>query len=118
MAAAVVTLRGMRSRALDSTSMVSRDQSARIKRAGSHTFVLRDSMWTDAKSAAAGAKTIRIKAFSKAYFDLIAAVPELRELFAVGDRVTVQGRGVTVIVNGDGKEEMSTADLKLVSGGW
>ena len=104
---------------MDSTSMrEARDQSATIKRAGSHTFVLRDGMWTDVKPAAAGAKTIRIKAFSKAYFDVIDAVPELRQLFAVGDRVTVQGRAVSVVVSGDGVSEISVSELKTVAGGW
>ena len=104
---------------MDSTSVSEmRGRSASIKRAGSHTFVLRDGMWTDVKPAAAGAKTIRIKAFSKAYFDVISAVPELRELFAVGDRVTVQGRAITLVVSSDGKEELSAAEMKVVSGGW
>lgn len=91
-----------------------------VKHAGSHTFLLRDGMWTDVQHAPAGssAKTIRIKAFSKAYFDLIATVPELREMLAVGDRVTVQGRTVTLVVSDSGQEELSVSERERLTKEW
>jgi hypothetical protein len=36
----------------------------------------------------------------------------------VGDRVTVQGRAVTLVVSQDGSEQLGTAELKLASSGW
>ena len=76
-------------------------------------------MWTDVKPAeSASARTVRIKAFSKAYFDLIDAVPDLRAIFAIGDRVTVRGRAVTVVVSESGAEELTAAEIKVVVGGW
>ena len=90
-----------------------------VKRAGTHTFVLRDGMWTDAAyKANSSVKTVRIKAFSKAYFDLINALPELRSVFAVGEKVTVQGRSVAVVVSESGVEELSSSELRMVVGGW
>ena len=90
-----------------------------IKTAGTHTFVLRDGVWTDAAyKQNSSMKTLRIKAFSKAYFDLIAAVPELRPLLAVGDKVIVQGRGVVVAVGESGAEELSAGEVKTVEKGW
>jgi Ca-activated chloride channel family protein len=105
----------------DSTRTVAGGALARAtKRAGSHTFILKDGTWTDLRPAPTGAsaKTVRIKAFSKAYFDLIDAVPELRAIFAVGDRVTAQGRAVTVIVSESGSEQLSATDVGAFVKGW
>jgi Ca-activated chloride channel family protein len=106
---------------LDSMSMMSTGAStgARVQHAGSHTFVLRDGMWTDVKPAPATlGRTVRIKAFSKAYFDVSQALPELRAIFALGDRVTVQGRAVTVVVSDSGVEELSASELAALAKGW
>ena len=90
-----------------------------VKRAGTHTFVLRDGVWTDAAyKANSSVRTVRIKAFSKAYFDLINALPELRSVFAVGEKVTVQGRSVAVVVSESGVEELSANEVKMVAVGW
>ena len=76
-------------------------------------------MWTDIKpELSASARTVRIKAFSKAYFDLIDAVPDLREIFAIGDRVTVRGRAVTVVVSDSGAEELSMVEVRAVANSW
>ena len=105
--------------ALDSMSVGNAAGSGAVKRAGSHTFIWRDGMWTDVKPAdAAKARTVRIKAFSKAYFDLIDAVPDLRGIFAIGDRVTVRGRAVTVVVSESGAEELSMGEVRAVANGW
>src|SRR5206468_12124925 len=88
------------------------------KRAGSHTFLLKDGAWTDVRPAPSAARTVRIKAYSKAYFDLIDAVPELKAIFAIGGRVTAQGRAVTVVVGESGLEELSSSDLKTVVNNW
>jgi Ca-activated chloride channel family protein len=90
-----------------------------VKRAGSHTFIVRDGMWTDVKPAdSASAHTVRIKAFSKAYFDLIDAVPDLRAIFAIGDRVTARGRAVTVVVSESGAEQLSAGEVRAIAGSW
>ena len=39
---------------------------------------------------------MRIKAFSKAYFDLINELPDLQAIFVIGDRLTVRGTVVEV----------------------
>jgi Ca-activated chloride channel family protein len=107
--------------ALDSMSAPRIAGTGLMKRVGSRMFVLRDSMWTDASIAAgkqSSAGTMRIKAFSKAYFDLTAALPQLREVFAVGDRVTVKGRNVTLVVSDSGVEELSASELRSVAANW
>ncbi|HKW50030.1 MAG TPA: hypothetical protein VJN70_21400, partial [Gemmatimonadaceae bacterium] len=80
----------------------------------------KDGAWTDLRPAPTGksVQTVRIKAFSKAYFDLIDAVPELRAIFAVGDKVTAQGRAITLVVSEDGKEQLSATEVKAVADKW
>jgi Ca-activated chloride channel family protein len=104
--------------AVDSMAAGNLGASGAVKRAGSHTFVSRDGMWTDVKPADASARTVRIKAFSKAYFDLIDAVPDLRAIFAIGDRMTVRGRAVTVVVSESGAAELTAAEVRSVAGSW
>jgi hypothetical protein len=88
------------------------------KTAGTHTFILKDGVWTDVRPANGSTKTIRIKPYSKAYFNLIDAVPELKSIFAIGDRVTAQGRVVTVVVSENGVEQLGAGDLRAVVSGW
>jgi Ca-activated chloride channel family protein len=103
---------------LDSMSVATTGSAGVVRHAASHTFVEKDGMWTDVKPEAPSARTVRIKAFSKAYFDLIRELPDLQAIFAIGDRVTVQGRAVTVVVSESGAEELSAAEMKVVVAGW
>jgi Ca-activated chloride channel family protein len=105
--------------ALDSMVSIQGAGSA-VKRAGSHSFQLRDGIWTDTRlnGANQSGQTVRIKAFSKAYFDLIQAVPELRAIFAVGDKVTARGRNVTLVVSDSGVEELNGSELKGIVNTW
>ena len=89
-----------------------------MKRAGTHTFILKDGVWTDVRQASSGTRTIRIKAYSKAYFDLIDAVPDLRAIFAIGDRVTAQGRVVTVEVSSNGVEQLAGSEINSLAREW
>ena len=91
-----------------------------LKRASAHTFMMKDGAWLDLRPAPSGksVQTVRIKAFSKAYFDLIDAVPDLRAIFALGDNVTAQGRAITLVVSEDGKEQLNAAEIRTVVAGW
>ena len=85
------------------------DNRVAMRRVGARTFVLRDSVWTDASyvPSASSVRTVRIKAYSQAYFDLMDALPELRPVFALGDRVVVKGRKVAIAVGPDGVENLA-----------
>jgi Ca-activated chloride channel family protein len=81
-----------------------------LRTAGTHSFVLRDSVWTDTRTVAA-TRTVRVQAYSAAYFALLQRVPELGPLFAVGDRVRAQGRRVTIeIVSGEAPLDRAALD--------
>jgi Ca-activated chloride channel family protein len=87
------------------------------KRVGSRVFALHDGVWIDtAKSDSA--RTVKVKPFSPAYFQLIDAIPELRDVFALGDKVIVAVRGVAVEVTESGAEKISDADLKAIQENW
>ena len=103
------------------TSMADLQASAtddRIRRAGTRTFTLSDSTWVDVRAAATAARTVRVRPFSAAYFTLIERLPELREIFALGERVEVHGRAVTLVLAADGSALLDEAALAALTRDW
>jgi hypothetical protein len=88
-----------------------------VQRAGTHTFVLRDGIWTDA-AASDSMNRIKVKPFSTAYFKLIDAIPELREIVAISDKIIIAGKGVSIEITSAGVETLSEADFKRVLTQW
>lgn len=60
--------------------------------AGKKVFYLKDGRWIDSEYTS-DMKTVRVKLFSKKYFDLIKKVPELGKYLALGRSVTVVFKG-------------------------
>ena len=94
-----------------------REMAASMRRVDSRTFVLRDSTWTDQRYRSS-MSTTKIKAFTKAYFDLVSALPELRAAFALGNRVIVVGRDRAIALSEDGAETLSSAALASLVKTW
>jgi Ca-activated chloride channel family protein len=88
-----------------------------VTRAGNVTFVLRDSVWTDVRYKKTGA-VLQVKPFSDAYFKLIEMVPDLREVFSVGERAIVAGRSMAIELTPSGKESLSDRDVNLIRDRW
>jgi Ca-activated chloride channel family protein len=88
-----------------------------VRRAGNVTFVLRDSVWTDARYKRSGT-VLRVKPFSDAYFKLIEMVPDLREPFSVGERVIVAGRSMAIELTPSGEERLTDGDVTLIRDRW
>jgi Ca-activated chloride channel family protein len=83
-----------------------------------HTFRLADGTWTDIQPAGSR-KEVTVRAFSKAYFDLLSQIPELKDLLSIGDQVTVVGRGIVISIRTDkGLDTLSQADLKSTIAAW
>jgi Ca-activated chloride channel family protein len=82
------------------------------------TFALKDSVWTDDRPAAANARTISIKPFSPAYFAAMERVSELREIFALGERVQVHGRALIIKLSADGLEQLDERTLTALTRDW
>jgi hypothetical protein len=95
-----------------------RDAAETTRRVDARTFMLRDGVWTDARFRT-GMEAIIIKPYSKAYFDLLALLPELRSTFALGDRVTVVGKSVAITLDeAKGASEISTGMRATIARAW
>jgi len=77
---------------------------------GDKTFRWIGSRWMD-DDAAKLTRTIRIKAYSKAWFDLAAASKRIARYLSLGDNVTFAWKGVIVEVSENGAETLP-ADLE------
>jgi Ca-activated chloride channel homolog len=87
------------------------------RRAGSRTFVMRDSTWTDTRHKE-GTRLVKVKPYSAAWFAVLDALPELRTVPGVGDKVVVAGRRVSVAIAADGMERITRAELDALRAGW
>jgi hypothetical protein len=64
-------------------------------------------------------ETIIIKPYSKAYFDLVSQFPELRSVFALGNRVIVVGKSVAISLDeSKGASELTAALQSSIARGW
>lgn len=95
-----------------------RDDATRVRRTATRQFTLVDGEWVDARSPGERARTLRLKPYSKAYFAAMDQVPELREAFALGERVRVHGRALTVVLAADGVEQLDAAALAALTRDW
>ncbi len=105
-------------RSARSLADVARREEDGSRRVGSRSFVRRDSSWVDLRPAAAGARTVTVIAYSPAYFALIERIADLREVFALGERVEVHGRAVTLRVAADGVKTLDAAALAAITRDW
>lgn len=87
------------------------------RRVGARVFALRGETWTDLRRKES-TQVIKVKSFSEAYFKIIDAVPELREVFALGDKVIVSGRDVVIEIGPAGIDTLSDPDLRRIQSGW
>lgn len=87
------------------------------RRIGAKLFALRGETWTDLRKTDS-MKPIKVKSFSEAYFKIIDLIPELREVFALGNKVVVAGRDVAIEVGPTGAETLSDSELKRIQSGW
>lgn len=87
------------------------------RRVGARTFVNRDGVWTDTRLRD-GMETTTIKPYSQAYFDLLNALPELRDAFALGARVKIAGKARAIVVAENGAAELSASTLSAIIKAW
>ena len=85
-------------------------------------FTLQDSTWQDAPpdgpAPAAAPRTVRVRAFSDAYFAILARVPLLQDAFALGERVTVHGRHLVLVLDPAGDTTVSASVLDMIVRDW
>ena len=91
---------------------------SQLKAAGGRSFrVDKEGVWSDLKKKTA-ARTVKVKAYSAAYFDLLRTLPELAQWFAVGNKVRVEGRAVTIELAEDGASTLDAAALAALVKDW
>jgi len=88
-----------------------------VRRSGNRLFVFRDSVWTDTGLKDTVAR-IKVRPYSAAYFKILELLPDLRETFALGERVIVAGRSVAIEISPSGVESLSDADLRSLQAKW
>lgn len=92
-------------------------KAASTRRVGTRVFALQGETWTDLRKVDS-AKVMKVKAYSAAWFKLADAIPELREVFALGDKVVVSGRAISITVGADGVESLDDNDLRRIQSQW
>ena len=89
---------------------------APIKTLGGRLFRLQAGVWTDIAHRDRH-RVVAIEAFSRAYFQVLEAMPELRPVLSELGAVVVAGAKLSLRVGGEGLGEMSTSELReLVEG--
>ena len=73
--------------------------------------------WTELRKKEA-TDIVKVKAFSEAYFKIMEQIPELREVFALGDKVLVSGRDISIEIGPIGLETISDTELRRIQSGW
>ncbi len=73
--------------------------------------------WVDSRAIVAGATVYRVKGYGAGYFALLRAMPELKEAFALGERVRIAGKGVVVEIGEDGLESLGAGQVRAIVAG-
>jgi len=81
------------------------------KKVNSKTFRLINGIWVDSEHSNKK-EIIKIRRDSQAYKDLIAAMPELKKYFDVGNKVIVNVGKYSIEIAEDGKKELTEDELK------
>lgn len=81
-------------------------------------FTQRDGQWQDARQEGVSTRVVQVRAFSEAYFALLARMPALKDAFALGERVSVQGRGVRLELDPAGQATLDARDLDAIVRDW
>ena len=91
--------------------------SADLRRAGTRMFQRDGDRWVDARMKPE-LPVYKVKAYSRSYFALLDKLPELKDAFAVSDRVVVAGQSVAIEVIADDTRELTEADMNAIITKW
>lgn len=81
-------------------------------------FTLRDGEWQDAMPVTRATRVVRVAAFSAAYFALLDRLPALKDALALGERVSVQGRAVQLVLDPAGDTTLGAGALDAIVRDW
>ena len=81
------------------------------QRVGGRLFIMRDSTWTDLGHGDS-LQVVSIAPYSDAYFAVLKALPDLREVAALEPGVLVAGRRVSIKIGAGGKTTLNPKELE------
>jgi Ca-activated chloride channel family protein len=82
-----------------------------MRRIGGRVFTEVQGIWTDVNHRDS-LRVVSVAPFSKAYFAIARALPELKQSLAAGDAVLVAGKQASLKVAAGGRETMSDAEIR------
>jgi hypothetical protein len=95
---------------------------ADVRQVAGRLFQQKGGVWTEAPRPLPGStsgqpepRTVAIKMYSAAYFDVLEALPELKPLVAALVRVEVRGERVTLRFDGEGLGSIASEELRGLS---
>jgi hypothetical protein len=83
-----------------------------LRRVGGRVFTEVEGIWTDVNHRDS-LRIVSVAPFSKAYFAIARALPELKQSLAAGDAVLVAGKQVSLKIAAGGRETMSEAEIRV-----
>jgi Ca-activated chloride channel family protein len=86
------------------------------KRAGARMFRRDGDRWIDSRMKT-DVRVYKVKAYSQSYFALLEKLPELRDAFAIGDKVLVAGNSVAIEVAPDAPE-LTESEMRSIVEKW
>jgi Ca-activated chloride channel family protein len=87
-----------------------------LRRAGAKVFQQDGETWTDL-AVKPNVKVYKVAAYAQSYFALLDKLPQLKEWFAVAERVKVAGKSVAIEIV-DSAEELSEAEIRMIIAGF
>jgi hypothetical protein len=87
------------------------------RRIGDRIMALIDGVWTDSQQRA-DRRTVKVRAYSEAWFTLAREITGLGEVFALGDRVRVDGKRVAIEVTDGGAERLDSGQVAAIKAEW
>lgn len=103
---------------LAGATMASNDETgSHTRRIGTRLLTLDHRLWTDGRPIDK-LKIVTVTPFSDAYFALANTIPELRDLFTVGDHLQLVGRAIVIRVAANGVDHLSPRELDAVRTQW
>jgi Ca-activated chloride channel homolog len=103
---------------MDAMNATAGGASTSERKVGGHAFRLESGVWTDVRPVGTN-RVVTVKAYSKAYFDLLERLPELSTFAGLGEQITVVGRNVVISTRTDsGVESLGTTELERIVRDW
>jgi hypothetical protein len=95
--------------------------SRQTRQAAGRTFIRDQGVWIDGFLLLANmhpAITVRVQAYSPAWFAVVRALPDLKEALALGDRVRIAGKAAVLEVAPDGEASLDATTIAKLSANW